>query len=163
MPTITQRRKDELVQRASDHRDADRLRQGFGYFDGFNGKAKGCAIGCLAMPLKECAQPKEFSLDQEDCVDRLEDMGVPALLTRAAEEIFERIPQNRRRQWRNWPKQFAQALPVGKLTDSEVVAFIRSSTNFNIDYYEEYVGIIGGRPNALAAKKELLGWMRSLS
>lgn len=162
---ITQGLKDRLVHRAKEHRAADRLIQGE-YFEGYNGDAKGCAIGCLSTPLGVVRQKRRFDKSQAQCIrDLKNEFGLCSELVRVAEIVFEAFDIDDRSGWRNWPTRFAEALPVGvEITNSMVRAFVQNSTEFRYDY--DY--FTGGRSTlswvveARPAASELLRWLRKL-
>jgi hypothetical protein len=182
--------KRELVQRAEDHAAADRLVHGAGYFNGYNGHAKGCAIGCLATPVAQTKKPRWFKLkSREQGTARLKrDFGLPQALGDLAEAIFESydiddarerrvdlgrrgwvevIPTTKSRGDKTWPARFAAAIPVGvKLTDADVEHFARGC-----EFIRTWGGVWRvGRVNVHIPQEDVpqaanatLRWLRSLS
>lgn len=152
---ITQEGKAELIKRAVEHAEADRLVQAFGYFErmaedqaahynlpGNNGEKTdwqsgdfaGCAIGCLATPVlsqeeyrRRWEEGEFYNKSYASCVRTLEEeFGVPQPLTGAAEVLFENLPKE---DAQRWPEQFARALPVGveQLTDAAAAEWIQTN------------------------------------
>jgi hypothetical protein len=93
--------KDEVkqvyVKRVQAHRAADELRQGFGYWKKDDkGKFRGCAVGC--------------TLHSGIHGDYETKLGVPRILARLEDVIFERLPNDRAMAW---PEEFLTTIPVG--------------------------------------------------
>lgn len=92
-----------LVERAKEHREADRFLKGkyLRYLNGTDQEFQGCEIGCLAMPVKVADREELFEVDHPSLRDeeRLDeatlieiieaDFGVVVGLQRVAEGIFE--------------------------------------------------------------------------
>lgn len=89
--------KAKYVSRVRKHREADQIRQGFGYWKKDDaGKFRGCAVGCTLHSDSHAAYEIE--------------LGVPRALARLEDRIFERLPAARAL---DWPTQFLEAIPVG--------------------------------------------------
>jgi len=174
--------KCALITRAEVHRDADRLRQSFGYFSlkrykGRSDQWKGCAIGCLATPIKDGAF--QTLMDNEECQEIIEtDFGLPKWLVDASEAIFEQVTA---RESKNWPRDFADAIPVGiEFTDEVLDEFRRTAKHWSVYYDKEsevensehyesndthgrYVELYkASGSTASKARKELIRWLKSL-
>lgn len=174
--------KNELVKRAKEHQAADRLVHGRGYFTGFNGDAKGCAIGCLATPLGVIKQKREFDLAQRTATNKLaREFGIPTALTLLAENIFESYPLEESNLvaglWKatakngdgSWPTRFAKAIPVGvKLTNQDVRAFVVSCPDLRTPLYygsfdtPEQVAESASISDTRRAANATLRWLRGL-
>ena len=74
------------------HRRADRLVQGYGYWE----DGKGCAVGCLIK-----------SGNHEEYEERF---GIPEALAHLEDKIFERLPRD---DARLWPERFLGAIKPG--------------------------------------------------
>ena len=86
--------KDKYVARAIEHRKADEILQGYGYWiDG-----KGCAIGCLAHVNSGAHEALEA------------DVGIPLMVSRLADVIFEGLPSP---DFKAWPQRFADSIRPG--------------------------------------------------
>src|SRR5579863_10160721 len=84
--------KETYLTRVREHRAQDQLVQGYGYWkDG-----KGCAVGCTIHGASHAAYETE--------------LGIPRLLARLEDGIFEALPVEPAR---TWPETFLNAIPVG--------------------------------------------------
>jgi hypothetical protein len=83
--------KAKYLTRVRAHRAADQLVRGTGWTDG-----RGCAVGCTLHAYDHARYPIE--------------LGVPEILARLEDKIFESIDEKRAMQW---PTQFLAAIPVG--------------------------------------------------
>ena len=84
--------KSAILAQLAMHRKADELVQGYGYWhDG-----KGCAVGCTL-----------YSSDHAEYESRF---GIPQMLARLEDCIFEGLPV---KQARKWPERLMKAVPVG--------------------------------------------------
>jgi len=132
-------KKAELIKRAVEHREEDRLIQEYGFFEpmdetqaaefnrpGMDGEKTdwqagdwaGCAVGCLASPvltqdeyrtLWRKGQLSEMSFDDASDTLRAE-FGIDRALVHMAELLFEGLGKE---DAQLWPEQFVRALPVG--------------------------------------------------
>lgn len=181
---ITQKQKDELITRAVEHREADRLIQSYGYFEpmgsdqaeeynrpGMNGEKTdwkfgdwaGCAIGCLASEVlsqEEYRAKHEdgslWMLDQDSAMDVLDtEFGVPRPLSRMAENIFEYLPKE---DAVNWPEQFARALPVDRDLDAwELIDYRERSDSYQD--MQRAVTLDQRKALSALARNDLLAWL----
>lgn len=84
--------KEKYLSRVADHRAADELLQGYGYWkDG-----KGCAVGCTIHGGNHQAYETE--------------LGIPATIAHLEDGLFERLPVDLARQW---PERFLNAIRPG--------------------------------------------------
>jgi len=83
--------KAKYLQRVRAHRAADELVRGLGWSNG-----RGCAVGCTLHAYDHARYPIE--------------LGVPEVLARLEDRIFEAVDEKRAQQW---PAQFLSAIPVG--------------------------------------------------
>ena len=140
-------RKAELIRRAIEHREQDRLIQQYGFFEPMDaeqahaysqpemdgdkndwreGDWAGCAVGCLAAPVlsqedyRTLWRRGDFKpLSFESAAGILQDeFGIPRALTVMAEFVFEGLPKDEAAEW---PEQFARALPVGAALDDGMI------------------------------------------
>ena len=183
-------KKAELIKRAVEHREADRLIQEYGFFEPmdvtqaeefnkpWNDGAKtdwqegdwaGCAVGCLATPVltqKEYAKLwREDKLDEltfESAKDTLRaEFGIDPALVTMAELLFEGLDKE---DAQRWPEQFARALPVG----AEVGYNEVHDGLFDVDVEQS----LWAAPDTIAryqedgsfglARDQLLTWLKSL-
>ena len=84
--------KDAILAQLAAHREADELVQGYGYWD----DGKGCAVGCTI-----------HSSDHMEYEDRF---GIPVMLARLEDSVFEGLPVKQARQW---PERFMSAISPG--------------------------------------------------
>jgi len=84
--------KDLYLNRVQEHRKADQLIQGYGYWE----DGKGCAVGCTLHSGKHSNYESE--------------LGVPVVLAHLEEHLFERLPKENARLW---PEQFLAAIRPG--------------------------------------------------
>jgi hypothetical protein len=82
----------KYLTRVSDHRKADEIVQGDGYWN----DGKGCAVGCTLHSANHAAYETE--------------LGIPMILARLEDRIFEGLEKKRAR---TWPERFLQAPKVG--------------------------------------------------
>jgi hypothetical protein len=83
--------KEKYLQRVAAHRKADELIHGVGWARG-----KGCAIGC--------------TLEAYEHVRYETELGIPQMLARLEDCIFEGLPKD---QAQYWPERFLSAITVG--------------------------------------------------
>ena len=89
--------KEKYLARVAAHRAADELVQGFGYWQADHaGHFKGCAVGCTLHSSDHAAYEVE--------------LGIPQILARIEDGIFERLPAKRAK---TWPEEFLKAAEVG--------------------------------------------------
>jgi hypothetical protein len=89
--------KDMYINRVQMHRAADQLKQSFGYWQmDPSGKFRGCAIGCTLHSSDHAAYEQE--------------LGIPMILARLEDSIFENLPAGRAQ---TWPEEFLASVPVG--------------------------------------------------
>ncbi len=89
--------KIQCLELMADHRAADRLAQGHGYWR----DEKGCAVGCLLHSLG--GEPDNY-IDYERLI------GVPEILAVLEDSIFENLSAEDAQEW---PERFLDAIPVG--------------------------------------------------
>ena len=83
--------KDALLDQLAAHREADELIKGQ-YWEG----GKGCAIGC--------------SIHSGDHMEYERTFGIPVVLARLEDRMFEGLPNRLSRQW---PERFSSAIRTG--------------------------------------------------
>lgn len=84
--------KKKYLDRVNAHQLADEIMQGYGYWN--NGK--GCAVGCTLHSGDHGAYETE--------------LGIPRILARLEDGIFENLPNDLAK---TWPARFLKAVPVG--------------------------------------------------
>ena len=84
--------KAKYLGRVRAHRKADQLIQGYGYWE----DGRGCAVGC--------------TIHSGNHADYETEMGIPLVLARLEDGIFERLPKELARQW---PERFLSAIKPG--------------------------------------------------
>jgi len=84
--------KANYLQRVQEHRKADELVQGYGYWQ----DGKGCAVGCTIHSGDHKAYETE--------------LGIPRRIAYLEDRLFEALPQKNAREW---PEKFLAAIPVG--------------------------------------------------
>ena len=84
--------KDLYLNRVEEHRKADQLIQGYGYWE----DGKGCAVGCTLHSGKHSSYESK--------------LGIPQILAHLEEHIFEKLPKENARLW---PEQFLAAIRPG--------------------------------------------------
>lgn len=119
--------KEEMVNELKLHQEADSFMKGK-YESMFDGKFKGCAVGCS---LESISRLKGLPLVFSDH-SRYEDlMGVPTWLVRVEDTIFEGLPLERSKQW---PLEFTEAINVGadlnKIKAPFLVFILRSTLEY---------------------------------
>lgn len=136
--------KEQLVASLEAHAKADSFRQHYGYWrDG-----KGCAVGCSL---------RDFEANEADHSAYEKLFGIPRILARLEDGIFEGLPADKAREW---PLRFANAVPVGAdlslvwprfahwlLVDKEhgVVRFAKEKSKLAIEAVAAlYAGVIAG-------------------
>ncbi|HZT60966.1 MAG TPA: hypothetical protein VFA21_20345 [Pyrinomonadaceae bacterium] len=135
--------KEQYLARVREHREADKLIQGYGYWK--NGK--GCAVGC--------------TIHSDDHYAYETELGIPVYLARLEDGIFEALPNELAQAW---PEAFLEAIPVGTnlyipywqfmvwlLIDSEegVIKFARSKRTRAV------IEAVGALYNRLLAGEEV--------
>ncbi len=99
--------KQMMVEEAIKHRKADSLLQNFGYGKTEGDQFKGCAVGCTLHSL-EVKLGKEIIYNDHSAYER--ELGIPQILARLEDGIFERLPK---KEAMTWPQRFLEAAPVG--------------------------------------------------
>ena len=111
--------KARLLAEIRAHEEADHLVQGYGY-GRMNGHFRGCAIGCALHALNTIRGAD--ALHEVDAHRRYEtELGLPIWLAYLEDHLFERLPAAAARQW---PRRFAEAVPVGAVVSDRVLAQI---------------------------------------
>jgi len=99
--------QDKIVQ--GSYQDDDTAGQVYNvngwHFESFG---RGCAIGCSIESLRIITKRSDLDYDSHTAYEEL--IGVPRLLARLEDGIFEGLPIEQARQW---PARFAEAIPVG--------------------------------------------------
>jgi hypothetical protein len=165
--------KDKLVERAVEHRKADRIVQGYGYFNTSlvvgeeQPRPVGCAIGCLATPLTRLSAVGGAN----GAVRKLgQGFGLCETLVRACEAVFETnwnggyATRESIRKASRWPTRFAKAVPVGvDITNADVAAFLERSPAFvfDPDYPTDVTTAFGVRGRDAA--NALVRWLKARS
>jgi hypothetical protein len=99
--------KADLLKEVARHRELDHLRRGT-YSNGESGATfRGCAVGCSLESLGRI-QGKNYDVSRHATYERA--AGVPRLLARVQDRIFEGLPWSDAMQW---PERFWDAIPVG--------------------------------------------------
>jgi hypothetical protein len=89
--------KEKYLARVCAHRAADEIRQGYGYWKpDAEGQFRGCAVGCTLHSSDHGAYERE--------------LGIPQLLARLEDRLFEGMPAE---QALEWPAQFLNAITPG--------------------------------------------------
>lgn len=83
--------KEKYVARVRAHKVADEIIKGIYWQNG-----KGCAVGC--------------TIHSNNHADYETELGIPRILARLEDGIFENLPNERAKEW---PEQFLDAVPVG--------------------------------------------------
>ncbi len=106
--------KDKMVERARQHRMADRVVQGdYGIMTEDEREWRGCAIGCLATSTTAF---RPMANSEEGAQRMANEFHIPENLAYFAEAAFEGQQFDK-----TWPEKFAASLPVGvELTNDEV-------------------------------------------
>lgn len=112
--------KAQLVRLLKWHREQDKIVQG-AYQDGgtagqfydvngwhFESFGRGCAVGCSIESLRIITKRNDLNYGNHAAYEEL--IGVPRLLARLEDGIFEGLPIE---QAREWPVRFAKAISVG--------------------------------------------------
>jgi hypothetical protein len=97
--------KAGLIEEVHAHRVADRLVHGT-YGESGNGFHGGCAVGCSIESYRKLSG-KKLRRDRHEVY---EEFGIPRLLARLEDGIFEGLPRDYAQEW---PEKFFQAIPVG--------------------------------------------------
>jgi hypothetical protein len=97
--------KAGLIKEVHAHRVADRLVHGT-YGESGNGFHGGCAVGCSIESYRKLTG-KKLRRDQHE---NYEEFGIPRVLARLEDGIFEGLPRDYAQEW---PEKFFQAIPVG--------------------------------------------------
>ena len=95
--------KDTFVALIEQHRTADQIAQGHGYWQ----SGRGCAIGCSIHSLNQITG-SHVPHNDHAAYETL--IGVPRLLARLEDGIFESLPADRAQLW---PGEFAAAIRPG--------------------------------------------------
>lgn len=141
--------KTAILQQLAAHREADRLVQRGGYWDG----EKGCSIGC--------------TIQSGDHIEFENRFGIPVEIARLEDSIFERLPVPLARQW---PERLMSSIRVGSdlslvhwhllhwmLTDADINPGIHHSTVKNaVQQCAEVISDLaaGVPPSEIAADAE---------
>lgn len=83
--------KEKYLSRVRQHRLADEIIQGIYWENG-----KGCAVGCTLHSSNHCAYENE--------------LGIPKLIARLEDAIFEKLPLERAK---IWPEEFLDSIYIG--------------------------------------------------
>ena len=105
--------KDKFIARLVAHRDADELIKGVGWEDG-----KGCAVGCTLHAYNHEAYEDE--------------LGIPKVLARIQDRLFEGLPNHLSQQW---PIRFLQSIPVGVDLSLVVWQFLHRIVSDGVEEY----------------------------
>jgi hypothetical protein len=109
--------KTRFLEQIAFHEDADQLIKG-SYGEGTGREFRGCAIGCSLHSLNIISGKKAKTGDHS----RYErELGLPIWLAYLEDNIFENLPLDQAKQW---PRRFAEAIPVGAVVDDMVLAKI---------------------------------------
>ena len=103
--------KARFVGHVEAHREADRVMQG-NYGTLVDGKWRGCAVACSLRSLDEISGVASTDSMREygSHSDLAERLGIPLVLARLEDRIFEGLPI----EWaKHWPTRFAKAIPIG--------------------------------------------------
>ena len=87
--------KEYYLERVRAHAAADEIAQG-NYYKVIGGKLKACAVGCTIHGHDHSAYERE--------------LGIPMILARLEDRIFENLPENL---MKTWPDRFLSAIEVG--------------------------------------------------
>lgn len=98
--------KAKLIEQITAHRDADHLSRGT-YRYTRDGHFIGCAVGCSIESLNRLTGSKHIHSDHS-CYEP--GFGVPEILARLQDNLFESLPNG---EHLDWPLAFWQAVPVG--------------------------------------------------
>ena len=98
-PAVT---KTAFVELMEGHREADRIVQGTYWENG-----RGCAVGCGLHSVRALTG---LALSHSDHAALAAQVGVPEVLERLQDRIFEGLPRELAREW---PLRFARAIPDG--------------------------------------------------
>ena len=135
--------KAKYLARVRAHASADELIKGTGWHDG-----KGCAIGCTLENYDHARYPIE--------------LGIPEMLARLEDCIFEGLPNDRAQLW---PAQFLEAIQPGAdltrvgwqflywlVTDSRIGSFDHASVRDSVAQVSAILSnLADGRPNDKSA------------
>ncbi len=97
--------KADLINEVHKHRVADRLLHGT-YGESGNGFHGGCAVGCSIESYRKLSGKKLQRNDHRN----YEEFGIPRLLAKLEDGIFEGLP---REYAQEWPEKFFQAIQPG--------------------------------------------------
>jgi len=97
--------KVDIVEELRIHRESDAIVKG--HYGKTNGKFTGCAIGCSIHSLN---QRRGLSLPTNDHGVYETHLGIPRVIARLEDSIFEALPEDR---YLDWPWQVASAIQVG--------------------------------------------------
>ncbi|MBN8867536.1 MAG: hypothetical protein J0H98_08275 [Solirubrobacterales bacterium] len=128
--------KEATVAEMVEHQNADRLVQGYGYWQ----DGKGCAVGCL--------------IKSDNHVEYEERFGIPEWLAWMEDKIFEGLPKEKAQQW---PVRFLSAIPVGadfsglkdQLSVARLKKLLELADTWDESYRREVVDSIQGVIDAL--------------
>ena len=136
--------KKQFLDRVHEHRDADRLVQGYGYWS----DGKGCAVGCtLELNDHENGLHRQYE----------NQLGLPEWLAHLEDHLFENLPVEAAREW---PVQFLSAIPVGVSERSfeilrdrfQIFWLERQKTQIECDRFPEVVEVIDDKKLGLTAR-----------
>ena len=99
--------KKAFVKEIEKHRKADAILQGT--YGKENGTWKGCAVACSLRSLA-ILDGEELKTEYSNHADYETKLGIPEWLARLEDTIFEGLPVGEAKEW---PVQFAEAIPVG--------------------------------------------------
>jgi hypothetical protein len=95
--------KEQFVTLLKQHQAADQIVQGTYWSDGH-----GCAVGCSIESLRQIKGLRSVDHSNHALYEEL--IGVPRILARLEDGIFEGLPTKAAHEW---PVRFAEAVPVG--------------------------------------------------
>ena len=104
----SQELKTRFTAHVERHRQLDQIAQGT-YGTERGGKWRGCAVGCSLRSLDEI-EGRTLRVDNNDHADLAERLGIPLVLARLEDRIFEGLAPE---EAKLWPTLFARAIPVG--------------------------------------------------
>jgi hypothetical protein len=99
--------KEDFIREIRKHREADAIEQG--HYGRQNGTWKGCAVACSLRSLA-IVKGEDLREKYNDHKRYETDLGIPEWLARLEDTIFEGLPVDAAKEW---PEQFAEAIPVG--------------------------------------------------
>jgi len=95
--------KSAVLAQLAQHREADRIKKGH-YWE----RGKGCAVGCTLESLRQIEGLAELAHADHALYERY--LGVPMMLARLEDGLFEALPNGTSQAW---PERFAAAIRPG--------------------------------------------------